>query len=162
MYFDKFPLVTHKTLDGDLLLVTDIVRSIKIPDEVYLDQNLYQYYQCQDNETPEIISHKFYRSTAYHWVIMVLNQRFDVWSDYPKGDSVIRQICTDNYPSGVDGIHHYENSDGDIVDEFTVLKTPITNYEFEMSENEKKRIVKVLRQEYLSEFVTLYKELIGI
>lgn len=160
MFFENFPVTFHKTINGEEILVSDIVRAINIPSDVLNDHNLYEYYLANDNETPEIISHKFYKSTAYHWVIMAINQRYDMWNDYPKDDNTIRTLCENKYNNGIDGIHHYEGPNGDVVDEFTVDKAPVSNYEYESEENEKKRMIKVLKSIYLSEFISLYTNLI--
>lgn len=155
MFFENFPTTFHTTLNNEKILVTDWIRAIKIPKNILEDQNLYQYYTAKDNETPEIISHKFYKSTQYHWVIMVLNQRFDVWNDYPRSDATIRR-----YVSDLDGVHHYINDQGEIVDAYTYPRIPVTNYEHAISENEKKRIIKVLQPSYLAEFISVFQQLI--
>lgn len=159
MFFENFPLSFYKSLDGDNILVTDIVRAIKIPESILNDSNLYDYYSMRDNETPEIVSHKFYKSTQYHWVLMVINQRYDVWNDYPVADSIIQKKCIEKYGT-TDSIHHYVNAEGDWVDIFTTPRTPVTVYEHETKLNEEKRIIRVLKQEFLSEFVQTYTELI--
>ena len=159
MYFDNFPTTSYETLDGENILVTDIVRVVSVPSSIMNDDNLYDFYAMADNETPEIVSHKFYGSTAYHWVIMLLNQRYDLWSDFPVSDSIIRKACEDKY-GGIDVIHHHEDSNGNWVDEYTFPKLPVTAYEYELALNEEKRIVKVLKKAYLPEFIQSYTELI--
>ena len=159
MFFENFPPTLYKTIDGDDILVTDIVRAIRIPEAILNDSNLYEYYSMRDDETPEIVSHKFYKSTQYHWVIMVLNQRYDMWNDYPVSDAVIQKKCIEKY-GNLNDIHHYVNSSGDWVDVFTTPRIPVTVYEYETSLNEEKRIIRVLKQEFLSEFVQTYSELI--
>lgn len=159
MFFENFPLTFYQAPNGDNILVTDIVRAIKIPEAVLNDSNLYEYYSMKDNERPEIVSHKFYKSTQYHWVIMVLNQRYDMWNDFPVSDSVIRKKCIEKYGS-IDTLHHYENDSGEWVDVFTTPRHPVTVYEYETQLNEEKRIIRVLKPAYLSEFVQTYMELI--
>lgn len=159
MYFDKFPASFYTTPNGDRILVTDWIRAVKIPETILNEDGFYEYYMAKDNDTPEIISHKMYKTAAYHWLIMAINQRYDVWNDYPKDDATVRKNAEQKY-SNIDGIHHYEDSDGSIVDEFTIPNTPVTNIEYEVKENDAKRLVKIVRREYLANFVQTYSQLI--
>lgn len=40
-------------------------------------------YTIQDGETPELVSLKLYGTRDYHWLIMLLNERFDIRKDWP-------------------------------------------------------------------------------
>jgi len=110
---------------------------------------------------PEIISHKVYGTTMYHWVIMAINERFDPYNDFPKADSILLKYTEEKY-GDINGIHHYEDANGNWVDVFTVGGIPITNIEHERKENEKKRTLKILKRDVLEEFVTQYEELIAV
>lgn len=160
MFFDAYPPSFYIAPNGDKILVTDWIRAIRIPPEILNDPNLYETYMCRDNETPEIISHKIYNTTSYHWVIMLTNQRFDVWNDFPKDDATIRKFCIEKYGS-TDEVHHYVNAEGTIVDEYDDEKIPVTNIEFEFQRNEDKRFIKILKPIFLSEFVAVYRQLIS-
>lgn len=159
MYFDKFPPSFYTAPDGSRLLVTDWIRAVRIPNTILNEDAFYEYYLARDNDTPEIISHKMYKSASYHWLIMAINQRYDVWNDFPKDEATIRNSAERKYQN-VNGTHHYEDSAGGVVDEFTIPNIPVTNLEYEIRENEAKRIVKVVKKIYLSDFVQTYTQLI--
>ena len=158
-YFDRFNIKDFKLPNGEIVAVKDIITAIQLPRVLLEDLNLYFNYMMQDGETPEIVSHKMYGTTAYHWVIMIVNGRYDIWEDYPKTDYVLRKKLTNN---GVnpDGHHHYEDSNGRTVDEFTYPRIEITNIEYETKINESKRFIKILKPNLLSEFVDAYTKLI--
>ena len=159
MFFEKFPLMYLPMEDGSSLLVTDFLRAMKIDPQLKLNELLYNIYTAKDGETPEIISHKVYKSTQYHWVIMLLNEKFDPWRDFPQSDANLIKMAMDLYPD-INAIHHYEDGAGNWVDEFTALKTHVTCIEYERQLNEEKREVKILRPELLAEFITQYRQLI--
>lgn len=160
MLFDYFPSTYFKLSDNQSILVTDFIRAIKLDPQLKENSLLYTLYEASDGETPEIISHKFYKSTEYHWVIMLINEKFDPWRDFPQSDNIIVEYSKDKYDD-INGIHHYEDGNGNIVDEFYPLSTHVTNIEYERKLNESKRTIKVLKKQVLSDFIDQYKTLIS-
>lgn len=161
MFFNFFP-ITYFWIDSKTqVLVTDFIRVVKLDPSLKTNSIFFDVYEAMDNETPEIISHKFYKSTQYHWVIMILNEKFDPHNDFPKSDNILQAAIED---AGLDpgSIDHYEDRNGNIVDVFHPAKTPITILEAYREKNEAKRVVKVLKPEVLSEFVQQYRNLISV
>jgi hypothetical protein len=92
---------------------------------------------------------------------MLLNEKFDPYNDFPKSDDVVRKSTINTFGS-LEGVHHYVDSEGYIVDEFASGKIPVTNYEHMTQLNEAKRSLKILKKELLSEFVQNYAGLINV
>ena len=157
-YFSRFATKAFQAHDKVTYAVTDIITAIQIPEQILADRNLYFTYRMEDGETPEMVSYRIYKSTAYHWVIMAINRRYDVWEDFPKSDYIIRKRIVE---SGFepDAIHHYEK-DSRWVDQFEPLAASITHIEYQYQLNEEKRIIRVLKPEFLSEFVDFFFKLI--
>lgn len=121
MYFKEFPKIFY-TFPGktpsDLetrfqRTVTDITQNIRARKDIFNDILIYDEYDIKDNESPEIISDKYYGSPNYHWIIMLANQRYDYLRDFPMSDRELKQYIEEKY--GFDNIykiHHYEK-DGD-------------------------------------------------
>lgn len=160
MFFSKFPSTTFELDSKTKLLVTDIIRAIQIDPNLKHNDIYYYEYDAKDDETPEIISHKAYKSTLYHWVIMLINDKFDPWNDFPKNDLTLQKMTIDKYGS-LNSVHHYEDSNGNIVDELS-NGIPITNIEYVRQQNELKRKVKILKREVLADFVSQYQTLISV
>ena len=81
-------------------------------------QALFDYF-ILDGETPEIISHKFYGTTDYHWVIMFINNKFDYINDFPMRDDAILRHTQEKYgDENASSIHHYEDPNGNICNEY--------------------------------------------
>jgi hypothetical protein len=161
MFFEKFPIAYFNIDKVDKILVQDFLRAVKIDPILKENDMFYSIYDAKDGETPEIISHKAYKSTQYHWVIMLLNEKFDPWRDFPQTDIVIQAFTKDKY-TDVNGVHHYIDGEGNIVDELHPEKIPVTNLEFERFENEKKRKIKILNKSILTEFVRQYENLVSV
>lgn len=161
MLFDSFPTTFFKLSDTNNIVVTDFIRAIKIDPSLKDNPIFFTTYEARDGDTPEIISHKFYKTTQYHWVIMVINEKFDPWRDFPQSDEVIVAYSSEKY-NDINATHHYEDANGNVVDEFAQLSTPISNLEYERKLNETKRIIKIMKLEVVQQFVEKYKALISI
>lgn len=160
MYFGYFPYGFLNVSKTENVLVTDIIRAVQLGAGFKDASNVFlPTYLIGDNETPELISLKFYDTTAYGWIIMILNDKFDRYDDFPVSDTILLDYCTQKY-GDPNGIHHYVDNTGRIVDAFS-YGNPITNYEYESDENEKKRPCKILRPELVSLFVKQFQSLIA-
>jgi len=160
-YFDQFPLTLYQISKKERILVTDIIRAIRIERGFKDSSDLYESpYLILDNETPELISLKHYDTVSYGWIIQLINEKFDLYDDFPKSDLILTEYTQMKY-GDINAVHHYENQDGMIVDAFTPGKIPVTNFEYEVLENEKKRECKILRRELMSTFLKQYRDLIG-
>ncbi len=161
MFLDKLPLTTFPINEYESIFVRDIIRAVRVDPKLKTDPFMFTVYDAVDNETPEVISHMFYGTPQYHWVVMLMNDKFDPYNDFPKSDSVVRQQTIYQF-GDLNGLHHYENTTGEWVDEFTIEaeRVPITNYEHMTRLNDQKRTIKVLRKELLPEFVQMYQGMI--
>lgn len=157
-YFQNFPYTTFSYNNSDVI-VKDFIRAIDFTIINSGNPNLMMDYYMQDGERLENIAYNFYGSTQYHWVLMYINGIKDPINDLPQKDYILREACLSIYGS-LDATHHFENANnpGEVVDFLFTPGFPVTNIEYMMAENEKKRKIKVLRQDYLSEFVNLYNQ----
>lgn len=100
MYFEKFPKILYDYNIGDKLeykVVTDITRNMRVLKEVLSNVTLYDEYDMIDGETPEIVADKFYGSTSYHWVIMMVNERYDYKNDFVLPTYELEQYIIEKY-----------------------------------------------------------------
>lgn len=180
MYFKSIKNIYYP-VDGKIINVKDIFTraSVKHPkvNKVTLTD-----YRIQDNETPEIVAHKFYGNTRYHWILLLVNNIVDVNEEWPIPDRELKSLCEDKYGANGSGlIHHYRLAVGDrlIVDYGAQIRNPdydpevdsasdeflpveeVTNYTYEYEVNEKKRRIMLLRPEYIKDFVKTYKKLVS-
>jgi hypothetical protein len=74
MFFSKFPKMLYD-IDGkgNLKIVTDLLRRVKIRSAVKDGSTLFDKYDVQNGETPESLAYKIYGDAKYHYVILILN-----------------------------------------------------------------------------------------
>ena len=88
MYFKNFPKFLYDfkygtTNDTKMSIVMDITRNVRFRKEVLENFTLYDEYDLKDNETAEMVAERVYGNPNYHWIIMLVNQKYDYLSDFP-------------------------------------------------------------------------------
>ena len=152
IYFKRFPKMLYdfeynydSNIDADVRTakrVTDITANIRFRRDVLSNISLYDEYDVQEGETPEIIAEKFYGSAQYHWIVMLANDRFDYRSDFPLTYSALETYIAEKYEDP-DGVHHYEDETGVHVDSDYVGAVSVSNRQYEDIVNESKRRIKL-------------------
>ena len=175
MYFDNFPIIRYGSTDGTIKNVTNLLRRVAVRSKVKTNSSLFDTYDVKNGETPEIIADKLYDDPKLHWIIMLLNNVTDRYHDWPMSEQQFNTYLNEKY-SNPDGIHHYEISQesGDTTQKIEVYDpelissdtdaytsaTAITNREFEESEQDKKRKIRLLDPIFVDQFVEEFNSLI--
>lgn len=157
-YFSSFPLVRllDNSLGMNITARTKILASYKTNAKVYYEHTIV------DGETPEIIADKFYDDADLSWVVMIFNDIFNIYKDWPQDQYTLEQYIYDKYENPY-GIHHYVSaSTGNIVGQEHVSydRVPVTNYEYEVDLNDSKRTIKLILPELVGGIVSQHKELL--
>ena len=78
MYFNNIPKILYQDRNTDTYkLVTNLLRRVKIRAKVKENAVLLDTYDVKNGETPEIIAHKYYGDSEYHWVVLIVNDITD-------------------------------------------------------------------------------------
>ena len=155
----------------------NIFRRVKIRDE--LDSIIlgFEKYYIQNAERPDQLAQKFYSDTKYDWVILLCNEITNLYHDWPMSEHELSQYIMRKYnfsvPSDIGQTRHwvtqevkrngrvhleaglevpenfeYSFPDGVVVEK-AKLVNPVSYYQHESLENERKRQIYILRPEYL-------------
>ena len=171
MYFDNFPTIVYDSEnEGIFKDVKNLLRRVAIRAKVKSNTLLYDTYDVRNGETPESIAFKLYDDPELHWVIMLVNDITDRYHDWPMTEAQFLQFIQDKYDN-VDGTHHYEisQSSGDTSIKINIgtdntnypSATLITNYEYEQSQQDNKRKIRLLDPLYIEAFVEEFKSLMN-
>jgi len=85
MYFKNFPQVILDGITGatgSSVVAVDILRRVAFASNKNDTQYFLDYY-VKDNDTPESIADTVYGSPEYHWVVMMFNNKFDSFFEWP-------------------------------------------------------------------------------
>jgi hypothetical protein len=148
MYFKNFDKIYYDfEIAGkhQLHIVTDITKNLRFKKEILANITVYDEYDVKDGETPEIIAEKIYGNPNYHWIIMLVNERYDYLNDFPLSTYNLEQHITQKYGAGNEyDTHHYVDLKGFIVDADNAEATSVSNYQYEDDLNESKRRIKIV------------------
>ena len=164
MYFENFPKFAYDfDINGErkVLIVSDITRNVRFRKEILSNVTLYDEYDIKEGETPEIIAEKLYGNSQYHWIIMLVNGRYDYIKDFPLTYTALTQYITDKYGVGNESdAHHYENSMGYIVNYDDPDAESVSNTAYEEKLNEAKRRIKVISPQLLEKIVQQFSDIL--
>lgn len=116
MYFANFPqtlfLVSPPKYKkpAEYVALTDIMRNVRFKKEVINNITVYDEYIMSDGETPEIVSEKLYGSPFYHWVLMLLNERYDYINDFVLSANAFEEYIDQKYNIIVSGSNYLDTT----------------------------------------------------
>lgn len=168
---------SNRNSSYDYVRVKNLFRRAKIRDDFFQNATTFTKYKITGEERPDQVAEKIYGSPTYDWVVLISNNILNVRTEWPLSDSEFSDFLSRKYTEAeLSAVHHYETTlitdskgkmivpAGNIVDStFTVkyydggtslmvTKNPVktvSNYEYEIQQNDKKRNIYVLRPRYL-------------
>lgn len=173
-FFKYFPRINYSA-DGLSRNVVDITTSFLLRHVKVDDSFLFQRYIVQDGETPESVSQKIYNTPKYYWTILLVNNIVNPMTEWLMESSMLEKFVNAKYPDGITGIHHfYDTAAGRICDDvddahfrslighpdFPSEIMPITNYQYELEMNEKRREIIVVNPRAISRFADDYQRML--
>jgi len=129
-------LIPNVVYDNDQYEFKNVFYKYRLATDI--DDKYLQVYSISDGESLEKISYELYNDTVYFWTIIIINNIFDPIFDLPLPEDAIQATARDK--STIDGVLD--------------LNLYSTNYDDLTTENDNKREVKVVKPEYLSQFLT--------
>ena len=161
--FDNYETLLYPFKIGQLTvekLVRDITTNLKIQTNVVDLVGFFSDYIIGDGETPEIIAWKVYGDAKLHYLVMLANSLYDWRKDFPLSQNELDAFVNETY-ANPNGVHHWVNSNtGEVVIAHGEFDVPVTNYEYEYNENEKKRYIRLIRPEYATDVVNSLNRLL--
>lgn len=177
MRFENFPKIYYE-LQKKKIRMVDITRRVALRKNIVDVASLFYEYRIQDRDRPEDIANRIYGDPRYNWVIFLVNDIIDPYTDWPVPETVLLENLTDQFGTLEDAlsesnIHHWETENPDELD-YVIPTDPalreqdsgndnvgvgaksVSWYTFASEINEQKRVIKILRPEYLR---TVVKEI---
>ena len=170
-YFAQFPLIPYDSVGaGNFKLVTNLLKRVGIRAKIKANVSVFDTYDVKEGETPEMLADKFYDDPELHWVVLMMNDITDRYHQWPLNYNQFLAHINDKY-SNVDATHHYEleQTSGDTTIKIDIGTdntehsgaTAVTNYEYEISQEDKKRKIRLLDPTYIGVFIAEYQKLMG-
>ena len=182
-YFRELPNLEYQSFlssssgSDEYLLVKNIFRRVKLRDDLQNVFTIFNKYQIQEGARPDTVAEELYGSSQYDWVVLIGANIINVRNEWPLSDRDIYRYSEQLYGNDLNAIHHYETTEvkdsrgrlifpaGKIVDSVFTIPDPnipiqtlnpvvgISNYEYEVRKNNKKRDIYVLKPAYLQQVI---------
>jgi hypothetical protein len=195
-YFNSLPKVVYTNENNVKTIYTNLMARASVIPSVLNNALVYYDYDIQDEDTPEIVSHKYYGDVNRFWIVMYCNQLLDPLWDWPLSSRKFEKYVLTKYGGTLSNTHHYEKVttkinrtsnittvETDIISEddyndtvynstsnytvgsdtisVNVATKIVTNYEYEIKENDSKRSIKILNREYANRLEREFMDLMG-
>ena len=182
-YFRELPNIFYQSQSKDrnsstdYVLIKNLFRRTKLRDDIQNAVTLFNKYQISQGERPDTIAEDLYGDSGLDWVVMIVANIINVRDQWPLSDAELYNYAEEKYGNKLNDVRFYETTEvkdssgrlilpkGKVVDaDFTIPKpgTPtadlnpvvsVSNYVYEVRENDKKRQIYVLKEEYLGLFL---------
>lgn len=164
MYFSNFP-VRYYMIDGKKYLLQDIFKRIKFTLEAKLSADSFLDYTIKDYDNIRKITKTLYDSVEYEWIILLFNNIYDYYDQWPLSNRELEDYAISKYGLvDLHSVHHYVNTEGDIVDSSHPSwdRSTVSNYKYEEELNDSKRNLKILKPEYLNRVLEEFRKLVDV
>jgi len=131
-FFSDFPTVAY-TLDdyATQQVVVDIFRRVIFSKEYKDNSSYYEKYDVLDGETPEELSFRFYGTTGFHWLILMVNDIVDPRFEWPLSESNLVKNTESKYggKQNIFATNRAKDKKGYTVETFFILAEEATHKE---------------------------------
>ena len=167
MYFNPFPTISYDpTGSGYTNTIKDITTRVKVKQWVRNKAAMFAKYDVSDAMTPEMVAFYLYDNAELHWVVLLFNEITNTYYGWPLSRRDFGAFVENKYENP-QAIHNYEitQSSGDQsikinVESDVVGATAVSNLQYEQAIQDKKKQIRVLKPEYLNQFIREFQDLV--
>lgn len=114
-FFRKYGSVWFLAPNGQTVLLNDLTRFARISSLFRTDPRLGLKYTIADGERPETLSHRLYDTVDYWWVVLLVNNIYDMERQWPMDNERLEAYIQDKYPlHDPDETLHYVDLAGNV------------------------------------------------
>jgi hypothetical protein len=163
--------------NDERVLIKNLFKRVKLRTDIDKAITAYDFRVIKEGERPDIIANKVYDDPELDWVILVTNNITNIRDQWPLSNDNLHNYMIEKYGSeaALSDVHHYETIelrdqfnrtvlepglevDADFTFTYTPLNGtqqtisaagPVSNYTYETLENEAKRVIRILKPEFL-------------
>ena len=170
--FYQSPLASRVS-SREYVRVKNLFRRVKLRDDLQNVFTLFNKYEIQEGERPDTVAEDLYGAADLDWVVMLTAGTINVRDQWPLSDRDLYDYSLNKYGDNLNSTRFYETTEvkdssgrlilpkGKVVDSGFTIPNPsnktatlnpvtgISNYEYEVRKNEDKRLIYILKPEYL-------------
>jgi hypothetical protein len=158
--------------------VKNLFRRVKLRDDLQNVFTAFNKYEIGEGERPDTVAEDLYGSSDLDWVVMLTAGITNVRDQWPLSDYQLYKFAENKYGTELNNFAFYETTEvkdssgrlilpkGKVVDSDFKIPNPsnkasdlnpvtgVTNYEYEVRKNDEKRLIYILKEEYLQIYLS--------
>lgn len=130
-YLANFPRVAYDFPDGVTRSINNLSLRASIVEEFFSLTTNFETYTIRDGETPEIIAYDKYGDVNMHWIVMLSNNVFNIYKDWPKTSNQFNSWIYKKYRFAKGQLldSEYELTDDEVQQVIEFAGTPNVQYQ---------------------------------
>jgi len=182
-YFRELPNLLYPSYQSDknsslnYIEVKNLFRRVKLREDLQNVLTIFNKYEVPEGSRPELIAEEVYGDPELDWVVLITAGIINVRDDWPLSDRDLYNYSYEKYGTDLNATRFYETTEvkdsngrlilpkGKVVDGTFTIPNPadptatlnpvtgISNYEYEVRKNDKKRSIYILKPRYLQQFL---------
>jgi len=175
--------VSDRNSSLDYVTAKNLFRRVKLRDDLQNVFTLFNKYQIPEGARPDTVAEALYGRADYDWVVLLSANITNVRDQWPLSDKDLYLYSEEKYGTILNDVRFYETTEvkdsknrlilpaGKVVDANFTIPNPsnplttlnpvagVSNYEYEVRQNEKKRGIYVLKRIYLQQYINDFKDI---
>jgi len=153
--------------------VKNLFRRVKLRDDLQNVFTLFNKYEIREGQRPDTVAEEIYGSADLDWVVMLTAGIINLHDQWPLSNRDLYVYAENKYGDDLNSVRFYETTEvkdssgrlilpkGKIVNSGFTIPNPstptanlnpvvgISNFEYEVRKNEDKRLIYILKNDYL-------------
>ncbi len=165
---------------SDYITVKNLFKKNEIRPDIFNDATVFTEYQIKGDDRPDNVAFEVYEDSTLDWVVLLSNNIINIQTEWPLLQNDLDRFLLDKYGTyeKLNAVHHYEtkeikDSSGvvmvpqglHVASDYSItywddtqrgyvvqtdVPEPVTNYEYEMDIENRKRNIRLLKMNYMS------------
>lgn len=155
----NYPKINFKLDSYDSVRAIDITSSIRIKKFIKEYRGIgYSPYVIRDGERPDTVSYKIYKDSTLDWLILLVNDMYNIYDDWPKDQETFNRYIVEKYGSisaASSEVKYYYDANNNIIDLTTYNSLPSSQKKLESSLDYEQRLninkskIRVVQPQYI-------------
>jgi len=189
-FFSSIPNIyvadpSKETVPTNYVAIKNLFRRAKVVPNYFEDATFFEKYSIPQDEKPYHVAHNIYGSAKYEWVILIMNDITNVYTQWPLTNYELESKVRDLYGTAANETRYWrtiqhKNPEGKIIIEGGLIvppnyvpkvpagtplpppnmyKEPVSNYIYELELNESKRDIYLIYPALVPRFITEYQRI---
>ena len=164
---------------SDYITVKNLFKKNEIRPDIFNDATVFTEYQIKGDDRPDNVAFEVYKDSTLDWVVLLSNNIINIQTEWPLLQNDLDRFLLDKYGTyeKLNAVHHYETKEIKdsagvvmvpqglhVASDYSItywddtqrgyvaqtdVPEPVTNYEYEMDIENRKRNIRILKGIYL-------------